>query len=75
MVGSSSSARAIAGIWASRSARRYLSISESIGSVAFSSREVVERSVRRLCIALNRSAEASAICEMRLAVLRRSQDS
>ena len=36
---------------------------------------VVERSVRRLCIALNTSAEASAISAMRLASCRRSQES
>lgn len=75
MVGNNSRARAIAGIWASRKARRYFSMSGSIGSVVLRSRVVVERSVRRLCIALNRSAEASATCEIRLVALRRPQDS
>jgi len=41
----------------------------------FNSRAVVERSVRKLCIALNRLAEASAITEIRLADCRRCQDS
>ena len=36
---------------------------------------MVERSVRRLCIALNMFAEASAITEMRLADCRRRQES
>ena len=36
---------------------------------------MVERSVRRLCMALNRLAEASAIVEIRLADCRRCQDS
>ena len=36
---------------------------------------VVERSVRRLCIALNRFAEVSAITEIRLAACSRPQES
>src|SRR4029078_7908258 len=40
-----------------------------------SNRLVVDRSVRKLCIALNMLADASAICAMRPAVCRRPQDS
>jgi hypothetical protein len=46
-----------------------------IGASEFKSRLVVERSVRKLCIALNMFAEASAITEMRLATCRRLQES
>ncbi len=38
-------------------------------------RLVVDRSVRRLCIALNRFAEASATTEIRLSICRRLQES
>src|SRR5262249_33536672 len=41
----------------------------------FRSRFVVERSVRRLCMALNRLAEASAIVEIRLAACKCCEDS
>ena len=69
------SALPIAGISVSRMLRRYFSISGSIGASEFSSRLVVERSVRRLCIALKMFAEASAITAMRLAACRRPQES
>src|SRR5260370_397775 len=65
----------MAGISVSRMLRRYLSMSPSMGASEFRSRVVVDRSVRRLCIALNRFAEASAITEMQLATCRRPQES
>jgi hypothetical protein len=73
--GSVASALPIAGISASRRLRRYFSISASIGWSAFRSRLVVDRSVRRLCIALNRFAETSATTAMRLVTCRRLQES
>ena len=75
MLPSRPSALFIAGISVSRMLRRYFSMSASIGASPFSSRLVVERSVRRLCIALNMLAEASAIWAMRLAACRRPQAS
>src|SRR5215207_1559307 len=65
----------MAGISVSRMLRRYFSMSASIGASELSNRLVVERSVRRLCIALNRLAEASATTEIRLATCRRPQES
>src|SRR6185295_11802290 len=65
----------IAGISVSRRLRRYFSMSLSIGAAPISNRLVVERSVRRLCIALNMLADASVITEMRLVTCRRPQDS
>ena len=50
-------------------------MSLSIGASAFNNRLVVERSVRRLCIALNMFAEASVITEMRLGTCKRPQES
>ena len=75
MDGSSASALLMAGISVSRMLRRYFSISLSIGASEFNSRLVVERSVRRLCIALNMFADASVITEMRPSICNRPQDS
>jgi hypothetical protein len=65
----------IAGISVSRMLRKYFSVSASIDASEFKSRLVVERSVRRLCIALNMFAEASAMTAMRLATCKRPQES
>src|SRR6185503_16987148 len=53
----------------------YFSMSAATRASEFNIRVVVERSVRRLCIALNMFAEASAITAMRLAACRRPQES
>ena len=50
-------------------------MSLSNGAAPFSNRLVVERSVRRLCIALNMFADASVITAMRLVCCNRPQAS
>src|SRR5580658_2639646 len=65
----------MAGIWASRVSRRYFSIFGCKTVSSFRLRTVVDRSLRRLCIALKRLDDASATTEIRFVVASRCHES
>src|ERR1700681_3821351 len=71
---STSAADRIAGNSGSRVSRRYFWISGCSTASSFRLRLVVDRSLRRLCIALNRLDEASATTEIRFVMASRSHE-